>query len=105
MFVLGHQLAKRLRDTSRRAADLAFVDVAGRIARTLLSLTNEPGHEVVDSGRVVRISRQELARIVGCSREMAGRVLKALEEDSLVRVKGRAVFVPDATRESLGPEI
>jgi CRP/FNR family transcriptional regulator, cyclic AMP receptor protein len=104
MFVLGHQLAKRLRDTTRRAADLAFVDVAGRIARTLLTLTDDPGHEVVEGGRVVRISRQELARIVGCSREMAGRVLKSLEEDGIVQVKGRAILVPEDTRQSLGTE-
>jgi CRP/FNR family cyclic AMP-dependent transcriptional regulator len=42
---------------------------------------------------VVRISRQELARNAGCSREMAGRVLKKLEEDGLVQSQGRSIVV------------
>lgn len=95
MYVVACQMAKRLRDTTRRAVDLAFVDVAGRIARTLLDLADSAEHEDSEEGRVVRISRQELARIVGCSREMAGRVLKVFEEDDVVSVKGRAITIRD----------
>ena len=40
-----------------------------------------------------RISRQELGRIVGCSREMAGRVLKNLEEQGMVKAKGMTIVV------------
>ena len=47
---------------------------------------------------MVRISRQELARIVGCSREMAGRVLKKLEEDGLVSSQGRSILVANGGR-------
>jgi CRP/FNR family cyclic AMP-dependent transcriptional regulator len=39
------------------------------------------------------VTRQELGRIVGCSREMAGRVLKALEEQGLIYVKGKTIVV------------
>ncbi len=39
------------------------------------------------------ITRQELGKIVGCSLEMAGRVLKALEEDGLVQVSGKTMVV------------
>ncbi|MET0095116.1 MAG: helix-turn-helix domain-containing protein, partial [Sedimenticola sp.] len=39
------------------------------------------------------ITRQEIGRIVGCSREMAGRVLKVLEEQGLVKVKGKTIVV------------
>ncbi|EGH03248.1 DNA-binding transcriptional dual regulator Crp, partial [Pseudomonas amygdali pv. aesculi str. 0893_23] len=41
----------------------------------------------------IKITRQEIGRIVGCSREMVGRVLKALEEQSLVNVKGKTMVV------------
>jgi CRP/FNR family cyclic AMP-dependent transcriptional regulator len=41
----------------------------------------------------IRITRQELGRIVGCSREMAGRVLKTLEEEGMVGVKGKTIVV------------
>ncbi len=39
------------------------------------------------------VTRQEIGRIVGCSREMVGRVLKDLEEQSLVNVKGKTMVV------------
>jgi len=42
---------------------------------------------------MVRVSRQELARVVGCSREMAGRVLKRLEENGVVSMQGRNVLL------------
>jgi CRP/FNR family cyclic AMP-dependent transcriptional regulator len=93
MFELAGQLAARLRDTSRRLGDLAFLDVSGRIARALLDLCHKPGAIQNARGVVVRISRQELARNVGCSREMAGRVLKRLEEDGVVSSKGRNILV------------
>ncbi len=98
MFEVAGQLATRLRDTSRRLRDLTFLDVAGRLARTLLELTQQPDAKVNAKGAVVRISRQELARIVGCSREMAGRVLKKLEEDGLVSTQGRSILVSSGGR-------
>ncbi|MBL6750427.1 MAG: cAMP-activated global transcriptional regulator CRP [Nevskia sp.] len=98
MFEVAGQLAARLRDTSRRLRDLTFLDVAGRLARTLLELTQQPDSQQTPRGVVVRISRQELARIVGCSREMAGRVLKKLEEDGLVSTQGRSIMVASGGR-------
>ena len=44
-------------------------------------------------GMQIKITRQELGKIVGCSREMAGRVLKNLEEDGLVSVSGKTMVV------------
>ena len=44
-------------------------------------------------GMQIKITRQELGKIVGCSREMAGRVLKSLEEDGLVAVSGKTMVV------------
>ena len=87
------QLAGRLRDTSQRLGDLAFLDVAGRLAHVLLDLTREPDSTPHARGTVVRVSRQELARNIGCSREMAGRVLKKLEEDGMVQTQGRSILV------------
>ncbi|MES2491199.1 MAG: cyclic nucleotide-binding domain-containing protein [Pseudomonadota bacterium] len=93
MFEVAGQLAARLRDTSRRLGDLAFLDVSGRIARTLLELCQRPEAVPSPRGTTVRISRQELARNVGCSREMAGRVLKKLEEDGVLSSKGRSIHI------------
>ena len=42
MYAVAGQMAARLRKTSRKVGDLAFMDVTGRIARTLLDLAKEP---------------------------------------------------------------
>ncbi|HEY9148226.1 MAG TPA: cAMP-activated global transcriptional regulator CRP [Gammaproteobacteria bacterium] len=93
LFHLSSQMAMRLRKTSRKVSDLAFVDVTGRIARTLLDLANSPDAITHPDGMQIKITRQELGRIVGCSREMAGRVLKALEEQGLISAKGKTIVV------------
>jgi CRP/FNR family transcriptional regulator, cyclic AMP receptor protein len=93
MFSIASQLAIRLRKTSRKVSDLALTDVKGRVARTLLDLCKEPAAMTHPDGMLVRITRQELGRIVGCSREMVGRVLKDLEEDHLISVTGKSIVV------------
>lgn len=93
LFAMAGQMATRLRKTSRKVSDLAFMDVTGRVARTLLDLTKEPDAMTHPEGMQIRITRQEIGRIVGCSREMVGRVLKALEEQQLIGVKGKTMVV------------
>ncbi|MDH5216815.1 MAG: cAMP-activated global transcriptional regulator CRP [Gammaproteobacteria bacterium] len=93
MFELAGQMAARLRKTSRKVGDLAFMDVTGRIARTLLDLSKEPDAITHPDGMQIKITRQELGRIVGCSREMAGRVLKDLEERGLIDVAGKTMVI------------
>ncbi|CCE21727.1 MULTISPECIES: cAMP-activated global transcriptional regulator CRP [Methylotuvimicrobium] len=91
--MLGEQLASRLLITSRKFRDLAFMDVEGRIARTLLDLAKEPDAVTHPDGMQLRITRQEIGRIVGCSREMAGRVLKELEDKGLITAHGKTIVV------------
>ena len=93
LFAIASQMAIRLRKTSRKVSDLAFTDVKGRVARTLIDLCKEPDAMTHPDGMLVRITRQELGRIVGCSREMVGRVLKDLEEDHLISVSGKSIVV------------
>lgn len=93
LIMLTGQIADRLRRTSEKVRTLAFEDVAGRIARTLLELTHQPDAMTHPDGMQLRITRQELAKIVGCSREMAGRVLKDLEEQGLITAHGKTIVV------------
>lgn len=93
LYAVSRQLGSRLRQTTRKLSDLAFVDVSGRIAHTLLDLCKEPDAMTHPDGMQIKITRQELGKIVGCSREMAGRVLKALEQDGLVSVSGKTMVV------------
>ncbi len=93
LFQLSSQLASRLRNTSRKVSNLAFMDVTGRVARTLLDLAREPDAITHPDGMQIKITRQEIAKIVGCSREMAGRVMKTLEEDGLITAHGKTIVV------------
>lgn len=93
LYTLGNQLAERLRKTTRKVGDLAFLDVTGRVARTLLDLCKQPDAMTHPDGMQIKVTRQEIGRIVGCSREMVGRVLKSLEEQGLVHVKGKTMVV------------
>ena len=93
LFQLSSQLASRLRSTSRKVSNLAFMDVAGRVARTLLDLAREPDAITHPDGMQIKITRQEIAKIVGCSREMAGRVMKTLEADGLITAHGKTIVV------------
>jgi CRP/FNR family cyclic AMP-dependent transcriptional regulator len=93
LFAIGRQLSHRLRQTSRKVGHLAFLDVTGRIAGTLLDLCKQPDAMTHPDGMQIRVTRQEIGRIVGCSREMAGRVLKALEEQGLISASGKTIVV------------
>lgn len=93
VYLLGCQMADRLRDTTRKVGDLAFLDVTGRVARTLLDLCKQPDAMTHPEGMQLKITRQEIGRIVGCSREMVGRVLKDLEERGLIYVRGKTIVV------------
>ncbi len=93
MYAIGTQLSRRLLDTSRKAGRLAFLDVTDRITRTLHDLTREPEAMSHPEGTQLRVSRQELARLVGCSREMAGRVLKKLQADGKLHARGKTIVL------------
>ena len=93
MWSIGSQLSRRLLDTSRKAGRLAFLDVSDRILRTLHDLSHEPEAMSHPQGTQLRVSRQELSRLVGCSREMAGRVLKKLQADGILHARGKTVVL------------
>jgi CRP/FNR family cyclic AMP-dependent transcriptional regulator len=93
LFMIATQLTKRLLQTSRKVSRLAFMDVTSRVARTLLDLCKEPDAMTHPQGMQIRISRQEISRIVGCSREMVGRVLKQLEQEGRITVSGKTIVI------------
>jgi CRP/FNR family cyclic AMP-dependent transcriptional regulator len=74
-------LVGRLREADRKIETLALLDVYGRVARVLLDFSEE-----VNGERVVkhRLPRQEIAKMIGASREMVSRVMKGLETDGFV---------------------
>ena len=93
LYSIGSQLSRRLLETSRKASRLAFLDVTDRILRTLHDLAREPAAMSHPQGTQLRVSRQELARLVGCSREMAGRVLKKQQADGVLHARGKTLVL------------
>jgi len=88
-FELLSRVIQRLRLATRDARSLAFTDVYGRLAQCLHDMsTAQP-----DGSRRIaeRITHQELASRVGCSREMVSRILKDLEHGGYVRVVDRRI--------------
>jgi len=90
------QMAQRLRRTSERMGHLAFLDVTGRIARALFDLAHDSQAITHPDGMMIRMTREELGRLVNCSREMAGRVLANLEQQGLIAVDGKSIVVHGA---------
>ena len=90
---LATQLAARLARAHWQIAGHALLDVTQRVIRALSELCTEPGAKKSDGGVTLRINRQELALLVGCSREMIARVFKSLESDGHIAIAGHRVLV------------
>ena len=75
--VVMRGLVKRLRHADRKIESLALLDVYGRVAHALLEQaeTNAQGQQIITG----KVSRQDLAKTIGASREMVSRVMKDLE--------------------------
>lgn len=93
LHTVGTHIAKRLMQATRKVGHLAFMDAAGRIANSLLDLCKQPDALTHPDGMQIKISRTELGKLVGCSREMVGRVLKNMEEQGLITAKGKTIVV------------
>jgi CRP/FNR family cyclic AMP-dependent transcriptional regulator len=90
---VGIQLSERLVKASNRVSRLTSMDVSGRIAQTLLDMCHEPQAMSHPQGTQIHMSRQEIARIVGCSRETVGRILKQMADEGMIEVKGMDIVV------------
>jgi CRP/FNR family cyclic AMP-dependent transcriptional regulator len=93
--LLGEQMAERLLATNRKASSLAFSDVEHRVKDALEELSRQPDAMKHPQGIQIKVTRQEISRMVGCSREMAGRVLKALQDAGLIWAHGKTMILYD----------
>lgn len=85
-------LAERLRNADRKIESLALMDVYGRVARLLLEMSEEVNGDAV----VVRkITKQDIAKMIGASREMVSRVMKDLAAQGLIEETGAGIVLRD----------
>ena len=92
-------LARRLRRTNEAMADLVFSDVPGRVAKALLDLARRFGVSTDDGLRVTHdLTQEELAQLVGASRETVNKALADFASRGFLRLEGRAVVILDLER-------
>jgi CRP/FNR family cyclic AMP-dependent transcriptional regulator len=86
-------LVRRLREADRKIGSLALLDVYGRVARLLLDMSEE-----VNGQRVVtkRLPKQDIAKMIGASREMVSRVMKDLQMGGYIETRGSTIVLRDS---------
>ena len=102
---LAGQLAERLRATNRRLAEMPLVRAAERIWSVIAEVAEhvEPSRHA--DGIPVRITRAEIGKLAGCSRELAGIALKDLERMGSVRLRGQTIVVSPAALNGRRPAV
>lgn len=85
-------LVKRLREADQKIGSLALMDVYGRVARLLLDTA-----EIVDGQKIVtkKLAKQDIAKMIGASREMVSRVMKDLQTGGFIEVRSGSIIVRD----------
>jgi CRP/FNR family cyclic AMP-dependent transcriptional regulator len=85
-------LVRRLREADRKIGSLALLDVYGRVARLLLDMA-----ETVDGQKMVtkRLPKQDIAKMIGASREMVSRVMKDLQTGGYIEMRGSNIVLHD----------
>ena len=86
-------LVRRLREADRKIGSLALLDVYGRVARLLLDMAeNVNGQKIVTR----RLPKQDIAKMIGASREMVSRVMKDLQIGGYIEVRGSTIVLRDS---------
>jgi CRP-like cAMP-binding protein len=98
-FYLLQSLAQRFRRVSEIVEDLVFSDVPGRVAKALIDLGERFGKQT-DEGLFVHheLTQEELAQLVGASRETVNKALADFAGRNWLKLDGRAVLITDLER-------
>lgn len=93
------ELSRRLRRTNAQLMDLVFRDVRTRVGKVLLELADRYGEPHDNGVRIeLKLTHQELANLVGTSRESVTRVLAELQDERIIGFDGRTLLLLDSQR-------
>jgi CRP-like cAMP-binding protein len=92
-FNMIYTLSNRLREIDNEVQMLSFQSAQGRVAHVLLRLYRTGPYEERDGVRVIAMTHQEVANLVGASRETVTRVLRELEDQKILRCLTREIHV------------
>lgn len=87
-------LCERLHQANQMIYSLNHLSVAGRVAAYLQTLAEQEGVKEGDYICVTRPTHQEMANLLGASRETISRILNAMENQKLISCKGRKIYIP-----------
>ena len=92
-------IARRLRRTNNSLADLIFTDVPGRVAKALLQLAQRFGSQEAGMLRVTHdLTQEEIAQLVGASRETVNKALADFAHRGWLRLEGKSVLIQEPDR-------
>ena len=94
---LAGQLAARLRSTNRRLAEMPVQPATERVWSVLAELARRSDAPRNGHGIALRITRSDLGKLAGCSREIAGSVLHDLRDQGRVTLDGHRILVREPT--------
>lgn len=97
------EMSKRLRHADAVIGNLALLDVYGRVARILIDLARKEG-ESQDEGIMIRErpTQQDLASMIGTSRETVSRVLSEFQRRGFLSMQGKSILLSHGFTEQLG---
>ncbi len=89
-YELIRSLTGKVKALTESARNLALLDVYGRVARTLLNMAQErDGEQLIEQ----RLTHQDIANLVGASREMVSRIMKDLTAGGYVEMRDRRIVI------------
>jgi CRP/FNR family cyclic AMP-dependent transcriptional regulator len=93
-FKLSKLKGLRLRQIENRIEELLFRDVPSRLARLLLRLVDQHRRETKHGTRInIKLSQQELANLIGATREMTSSVLNSFKKDGLINIESKFIYI------------
>jgi CRP/FNR family cyclic AMP-dependent transcriptional regulator len=93
-FKLSKLMGLRLRQIENRIEELLFRDVPSRLARLLFRLVDRHPRETKHGLRInIKLSQQELANLIGATREMTSSVLNSLKKEGLINIESKYIYI------------
>ena len=93
-FKLNKLMGLRFRQIENRIEELLFRDVPSRLARLLLRLVDQHLRQTKQGTRInIKLSQQELANLIGATREMTSMVLNSFKKQGLINVESKHIYI------------
>ncbi|MBC8186534.1 Crp/Fnr family transcriptional regulator [candidate division KSB1 bacterium] len=95
-FKLNKLMGLRLRRIENRIQELLFRDVPSRLASLILRLLDQHSREMRDGVRInIKLSQQEIANLIGATREMTSSVINSFKKDGLISIESKYIYILD----------